>query len=48
MNLSDKELLEVYYSALQLDLDEAFIEIIEEEMASRKLNLLIKKMIVTI
>ncbi|HET6872748.1 MAG TPA: sporulation histidine kinase inhibitor Sda [Sporolactobacillaceae bacterium] len=48
MNLSDEELLEVYYSALQLDLDKAFIEIIEEEMASRKLNPLFKKMIVTI
>ncbi|MBM7661569.1 hypothetical protein JOC85_002372 [Bacillus mesophilus] len=39
MKISDSELLEAYYSAIELALDHEFIAMLEEEIIKRNLDL---------
>lgn len=38
LNLSNHDLIEAYYSALELNLDEEFILLLEEEIDNRSLR----------
>ncbi|QDP41427.1 sporulation histidine kinase inhibitor Sda [Radiobacillus deserti] len=43
LNISDKQLIEAYYSALELALEDDFIALLEEEIEKRNLSIKIKK-----
>ncbi|UFT98761.1 sporulation histidine kinase inhibitor Sda [Radiobacillus kanasensis] len=46
LNISDKQLINSYYSALELDLEDDFIRLLEDEIVRRKLTIKIKDKVV--